>query len=286
MTVRPLARLVVAPLAALSLAGCAFAPGEPIATLEPTLDARLAAPEDRQIDGGWQRLASDWQVRVVRLDLVVDEVVVEAAGDVASPAPGGSFDPAAPPRGYGSCHDGHCHADDGRLVSYEEIEAELAGEGAAAPRVAADMHVGAVPLIAAEPLPLDCGPCVLDEGRLTSVRLVASRLEVELEVRDGRPSPRIPGTFAARGTIDLGPGPDEAAPGELATAIDATITEDAPPVVALEVGVHPSVALLDAVDLAALPDRDGARDLSAAAAAIRAAFATLELDARVARRDD
>lgn len=278
-------RLAVVLGLALGAPGCTFDRGDAFGTLEATLDAHLAAPADRDLGDGFQKLASDWQVRVVRFDLVVDAVLVEATTEAAVAS---AFDPAAPPPGYSLCHGGHCHADDGRLVSYEDIAAELATEEAGGAQLAVAIDVDDLDLVDAVPLALDCGACTLDRGRLVGVRLVASRLDVELEVRDGRASPRLPGTFVARGTIDLAAGDDTEgrAPGELAAVLDATVSEDAAPIVDLDLALSPDVSLLDGVDFTTLPaDATGVRDLSAARAILRADFDTLELDARVTRRD-
>ena len=40
------------------------------------------------------------------------------------------FDPANPPVGYSLCHNGHCHADSGELVDYDEIILSLGGSNA------------------------------------------------------------------------------------------------------------------------------------------------------------
>lgn len=287
MTAPARLRLVLALAVALGpLAGCTFDRGDAFGTLDATLDAHLATPADRDLGDGFQKLASDWQVRVVRFELVVDAVLVEATAEAAATA---TFDPAAPPPGYGLCHNGHCHADDGRLVDYADIAAELATEAAGGAQLAAVIDLDEVDLLDRTPRPLDCGRCALDEGRLVGVRLVASRLEVELEVRDGRATPRVAGTFVARGAIELVAGDDTEgrAPGELAAVLDAPVGDDAEPIVDLDLTLSPDVSLLDRVDFTTLPvDGTGARDLSAAHAAVRAAFDTLELDARVTRRAD
>jgi hypothetical protein len=93
----------------------------------------------------------------------------------------------------------------------------------------------------------------------------------------------------ARGAIDLVAGEDTEgrAPGELTAVLDAAVGEDAEPIVDLDLSLAPDVSLLDRVDFATLPeDAAGVRDLAAARTVVRAAFDTLELDARVTRRAD
>lgn len=267
-----------------SAAGCTFDRGEAFGTLEATLTAHLVVPADRDLGDGFQRLASDYQVRVVRADVVIDAVIVEDAGEAPT---GVGFDPASPPEGYSLCHTGHCHSAEGRLVPYEEIAAELAsGEGGTT--IAASLEVGTLPLLSEAPRDLECGACSLDRGRLRRVRLVVRGLDLELEVRDGRAKRRIAGTVTARGTIDLATPAEgaEVAPGELIAIIDAPVDDDAPRIVELALALAPDVSLLDGVDFAALPDGGGALDLGAATDDLRNRFQTLELDAQVARRDE
>lgn len=101
---RPAAAPALALLPAL-LAGCVWGPGEPFVELVQ-VDLQV------EVDG-------DADARVTGARLLLQSL----QGGV-------SFDPADPPEGYSLCHNGHCHKDDGTLPTYEQIEAELAGDAA------------------------------------------------------------------------------------------------------------------------------------------------------------
>jgi hypothetical protein len=165
--------------AALLLAGCAFGAGGPYARVDASFEARLAAPPDRDAGDGWQRLSNYYQVRLTTAVVELGAVELVAAGGA-----GGAFDPANPPPGYSLCHGGHCHADDGRLVSYEDIAAELAG-GAAARVVLRLDAPGTVDLVAGASRDLGCGAsCDLPRGSVGLIRVPVTRLAFEGRVRD------------------------------------------------------------------------------------------------------
>jgi hypothetical protein len=114
-------------LAALPLAlGCAVDAGHGFATVETaTLEARFEPGPARAVDGGFVT-DRGYTVRLEALALETEELALES---LSAARGGGSFDPARPPPGYTLCHGGHCHAEDGSLVSYAEVEAELSGGG-------------------------------------------------------------------------------------------------------------------------------------------------------------
>jgi len=114
-------------LAGTSAAACADGPGHGFATLEAaTLHASFEAGAARDLDGA-VLTNRGYIVRLDSLQLQVDRLTLEA---LEGGGGGTVLDPARPPPGYTLCHGGHCHAVDGRLVPYVEIEAELAGAGA------------------------------------------------------------------------------------------------------------------------------------------------------------
>lgn len=123
---RPL--LLLAALLALpaTLTGCTFTPGTGFATVSGASLGASFAPGARGSaeDGVLTDLGYAVTIDILSLELGdADLMELQGDGDV-------TFDPADPPPGYALCHNGHCHADDGRLVSYAEIEAELAGDSA------------------------------------------------------------------------------------------------------------------------------------------------------------
>lgn len=122
-------RLFQIPLAlpaVMLLAGCTFQPGAAFGTLESaSLAASFAPPASRLDAEGRIKTDGGYRIRVEALQLVPRQLDFQSTSGAA--ATGGTFDPAKPPAGYSNCHGGHCHRDDGALVDYEDIEAELAG---------------------------------------------------------------------------------------------------------------------------------------------------------------
>ncbi len=115
-------------LVALGIAGCTFQPGVSFGTLAgATLEAGFQPPASRLDDAGRIKTDSGYRIRIDSLSLVPRQLdFQETSGSAGA---GGSFDPANPPAGYSLCHGGHCHRDDGALIAYEDIEAELSGGG-------------------------------------------------------------------------------------------------------------------------------------------------------------
>ncbi|RVU48366.1 hypothetical protein EA187_02710 [Lujinxingia sediminis] len=107
---RPIALFALAALALLSNAGCAFSDGEPWGWIE--VEVQNAAPGS----------TTSPRITSVNLELATLRLLSESS---ASSAPA-EFDPASPPPGFSLCHGGHCHADDGRLVPYEDVLRESA----------------------------------------------------------------------------------------------------------------------------------------------------------------
>lgn len=169
--------------------GCAWGEGEPFATLTARIEARLEVPADRDLGDGWQMLASNYQIAI---DTLVVEAGTVALGDAGEGA--GVFDPANPPPGYTLCHNGHCHAQDGSLVPYEEIAGELGGSGVV---TVARLPVGALDLAAGEGRGLECTPsCDLPLADIVVAALDVTRVQAGGRVRDGGSPPRFPGERA------------------------------------------------------------------------------------------
>ena len=240
------------------LGGCALGPGGPFATLEPTFEAVLVAPEDRALPGGWQQLNTNYQARftVARVDFVRLELL-SAAGA------GGAFDPANPPPGYSLCHGGHCHRDDGALIPYEDIAAELGGGGGA--RTVARMPVGTRDLLAGGQAPLGCAnTCDLPSGDIARMRLGIARVRLEGFVRDSLSAPRLSGEVPFLLDVALSPQGGEPLPGAtIDAALELPVDRKALPRIGLDVAFRPTGALLDGVDWAAVPATSGVLDLSA-----------------------
>jgi hypothetical protein len=117
--------LLLAATFAVAGAGCALDEGQGFGTIEQaTLSVRLQPGSNRDLGDRTVLTDLGYEVRLAQAALQVDRVSLQqlegGSGESAS------FDPAQPPPGYTLCHGGHCHAEDGRLVDYAEVEAELA----------------------------------------------------------------------------------------------------------------------------------------------------------------
>lgn len=212
----------------LLLAGCAFGPGTGFATLRGAeLVAAFVPGEARDLGGDVVLTDQGFEVRLDRFEVDADGIeLLELEGGVA-----GAFDPADPPPGYSLCHGGHCHADDGALVSYAEIEAELAGDGAALvpivsfPLDGLDLLAGVEAELRPRP-----GP-ELPEARITIVRLLASAVRLEGEVAGVGPL-----------VVDLPLGPVDG-------GTELVVDRSAPAALRLAIGWTVDGTLLDGIDL-------------------------------------
>ncbi len=161
-------------------AACALDPGDPWGVAQISLDAVYDIPADR-LANGRHKTAKSYEVALDTAQVQVGAVALAlTAGETLS------FDPANPPAGYSLCHNGHCHAADGRLVDYEDIELELAGGaggGASFTQVglSGPVALGAVPqAISLE----NCGDCTLEQGALSSFSVSLSRVVLRGQVFD------------------------------------------------------------------------------------------------------
>jgi len=269
------------------LGGCALSAGDSFAEVSATLEARLAPAPDRDLGGGWQRLNTDFAVRFARAELTLERVELQ---DLGAGGESLGFDPASPPPGYGLCHNGHCHRDDGVLVSYEDIAAELAGGGASAARTLVALPVGPTDLLAPAPRALPCDPsCGLPRAHLGRARLTPARLVLEGAARDEREPARFPGEVPF--TLDLLLLADGTGVLHLDVPLDAPADRDAPPGIDLALTLTTTARLLDGVPLDALGAAAGLIDLDAPAGEaarneIRLNLAESELSAEVTRHDD
>ncbi|MCC6621013.1 MAG: hypothetical protein IT385_07145 [Deltaproteobacteria bacterium] len=148
--------------------GCGFGDGDPWGRVELGLTIELA-PDASRLDGARLKTSNDFRIALDELRLEVAEVALTSEGGA-----GAAFDPAAPPAGYSLCHNGHCHSDDGRLVAYEDIAAELGG-GTGATTVVVAIGAGASLVLGdARDVTLACSngcdvsaPGVIDRARVT-----------------------------------------------------------------------------------------------------------------------
>ncbi|MEZ4439786.1 MAG: hypothetical protein R3B72_11895 [Polyangiaceae bacterium] len=269
---------------AMLLTGCAFGDGDPYGIVSGTLEAGYELHEDRDAGDGFQRLVSELSLRLDRAELRIADVelIATQAATVASSV---TFDPANPPDGYSLCHNGHCHRDDGALVDYADIQAELAGTTATSQTVVT-LRAAPIDLLVSEPVSLDCGDgCVVGQVDVSRLRLEATLLEVAGVIRDDRPIPAFDGDKPFHATLALG-AIDETQPavGRLEHAVTLPFDDEEPPVVALALSLRASAALFDGIDpdvVAAATEELTFHDDPS----IRSAFAELELELTMTRTD-
>lgn len=272
----------------LFLSGCALEPGESFAVLEPTVRADYTPVAARDVGDGFQRLASDFELRLDGAALGVDHINLVGGGGNRGPT---TFNPANPPPGYSSCHNGHCHRDDGALVDYEDIQAELDGGGGGAEATVASLHVDAdLDLLADQTLAPGCEPsCELDRTTVSRYQWDVSSVNLEGAVRDSRATPRFNGERRFRLALAA---TNEATPlMVLRGPVNIPADRENKPRVKLALRLTLAPTLFDSLDWAAATQGpDGVVDLNAPEnAAIRdtlvEALATLEPQAEVQRED-
>lgn len=169
---------------------CAWQPGQPWGELRVRLASQWQVPSDRQLADGRFRTASEylWKLEEAEVTWHALDAIVAPEGAALA------FDPAKPPAGYSTCHGGHCHADDGRLVDYADIQAELLGGAGGSTTVTLAVDATQALVLAGSP-PLALAATDLPLGELRTLRLRASGLQVRARVWDGQPgSPRLPAT--------------------------------------------------------------------------------------------
>lgn len=278
-------RLRLLPL--LLLAGCAWDAGEGFAVVEPTVRAEYTPLSSRDAGDGFQRLSSDFQVHVSAASMQLQGIQLLGSSGGGGPT---SFDPANPPPGYTICHNGHCDREDGALVPYEEVEAELGG-GATTSTVATLPVNTRVDLLAPETRALGCEPdCELPQTTVTRDRWSAIGLNLEGTVRDSRQPARFAGERPFR--LVLAPAAGKTEPvlvmsGEL----DVPSDRENKPRVMLDLSLAMTPTVFDAVDWSATTvGSDGVVDLGApeneaARTALLEALAALQPQAEVTRDD-
>jgi hypothetical protein len=255
-------------------AGCAWGPGEGFAVVEPTVRATYELLSDRAADGGYQQLSSSYQVRVEVASLRLEDIELLAS---AGGGGGGSFNPANPPPGYSLCHGGHCHRDDGALIPYEQIAAELGGGGGASTVVTLPMQAP-WNLLEEETRPVACAPdCELPATTVSRGRWSVTALRLEGTVRDASRPPRFTGERRFR--LDLSP--QEVPVALLEGELDLPSDRHHAPGVKLDLHLALTSALFDTVDWSEVSEgTDGVVDLGDVSTNAPARKALLEQLAR------
>ncbi len=273
-------------LSSWALAGCAFDNGEPWGRAEVGLVLSFHPSAGRWTEEGRLKTSGDYAIELEALDLRVDALsLVLGPGGAAVSA---GFDPANPPEGYGLCHSGHCHADDGRLVPYEEIVAEMGLATGETTRLdVATASPGVFDVLAGEAVVAfgTCpDECRLEEGALARVEAGLTGVAVRGRVFDRRtgdnrrlPAEGVPFQGDLEGEVVLkAAASGEVGPGEplgLRVAATLDLTD----------------RLFDGIDFAegTRPGGDGTMDLATVPGAEEAVLATVQensvLEVRVSR---
>lgn len=239
--------------------GCTFEDGKGFATLDASLSASWETPADRDVGDGWVALNNSYEVRLEEVRLVTSDLSLRGSMSSESgsgESSGGTFDPANPPAGYTLCHNGHCHADDGSLVSNEDIQSELNGGGSTSGlSTIASLPVGEIDLIAGFDSALDCeSSCELPQSSVSEVALELLTLTLTGVVRDGSGQGRVADGTSWSLDVDF-------AAGDAVTAeVDLPIDRDKRPNIDMAVSLTLDVTLLDDLDWAGAGE--GAIDLS------------------------
>lgn len=231
--------------ASLLMGGCAWGPGQGFAVIEPTVRAAYAPVAGRAAGDGYEWLSTDYQVRVDEASLQLSGITLQA-----SASGGGSFDPANPPPGYSLCHGGHCHRDDGALIDYADIAAELGGGGGPSTVVTLSTP-DPLALLAPETRPLTCAPdCALPEAQVSRSNWTVRTLRLSGIIRDGR----VPARFSGERRFVVSLTPSATASSVAAMGGSLTLASDrvTPPETRLALNVTLTAALFDGMDWEAL----------------------------------
>ncbi len=252
------------------LTGCAFDAGEGFAVLEPSVEAAYTPQSGRDAGEGYQALASDFQLRMDTGAVSLGSIDLQASSGGGGAT---TFDPSSPPPGYTLCHGGHCHREDGALVDYEDVQAELNGGGGSTTVTVASLPVDAeLDLLSPAARGLGCEPgCELGRTSLSRGRWSVTGLRLTGSVRDGRVPARFAGALPFRFTATVTGA--EAEPVAVLTGdLDVPSDRENAPRVALGLKLELTPALFDVVDWsAATVGADGVVDLDAPEnAAVRA----------------
>ena len=175
-------------LAALAATACTFEDGRGWATVDFSLGAELVVDEDHASDEA--TLVTDRGLLVTLTTLDLDAATLSLLETGGSASGEVRFDPANPPEGYTLCHAGHCHREDGALVDYEDIEAELAAADGATVLTAAEQFsvTAVVDGLAASAVELGKHDSATVDTAAVSVNFaavsMAGRVEIDDEVVD------------------------------------------------------------------------------------------------------
>jgi hypothetical protein len=235
------ARLLIA-LSLLS-AACTLESGEGFASMRPgSLEVVFTPGRARDLGEGAFLTDEGYRVTLQTARLQVAELaLLELRGSAGG---GGSFDPANPPAGYSLCHGGHCHAASGALVSYEEIQAMLAG-GSASFEPLVTVPVGReLDVLESERVVLDefLPSPELPQAAIDRIELVVGKLVLRGEIEGGELEEPV--------ALEV----DLAIAEPLAATLSSRIDRDGPEEIVLAIELGMDATMFDGIDLASLVD--------------------------------
>lgn len=168
-------KMLLIGFAALLATGCAIADGEPWgwATAQVSATGAIVEAGGEPADG----------VTIESVDAYANIRLAETR--TSSGGDGSSFDPASPPPGYTLCHNGHCHAENGDLVPYEDVREALASSGGSTTVTIARLEEGG-PLLDGQTIVTSDAP-IRD-----AVQINTLEIELNLDIR---------GTIEIDGTV-------------------------------------------------------------------------------------
>ena len=210
----------------LSVAACAVEPGEGWGELAG--EVRIAF--DTRTDDETFPTSTNYALTFDEVQLTVEGVEFQAPGSSGT-GEAIEFDPANPPPGYSLCHNGHCHADDGSLPSYDEVRERLRAEaGGTEDRLLTTLRVPQTALLPGSVESTDiraphCEPsCTITEmTSIHSVDMQVSRLQASGTVSDRRSVKRVEDNTPWDLDVDLD--------ATLRAPVDIVIDEESEPIV-------------------------------------------------------
>ncbi len=229
---------------ALLLAGCTCRSRQPWSTLSSAaLSARFEPGEARDLGDGAVLTDLEYEVTINEMVLALGALYLQVleGGDAVS------FDPADPPEGYSLCHGGHCHAEDGSLVDYADIEAELAGDSASFVAVTSLAAEADADLLAGGALDLLADDPDLDRVDISRAELGLGALYIDATVTGGPLAQQVLPL-----TVDLD------AEGAVTAGFDLTVDRDQAAALDLTAELVVGGTLFDGVDFLSLLDDDRA----------------------------
>lgn len=168
------------------LASCTLEDGLPWGRLEPAAEIGFQVDSARRRADGSIATATGFAVTLEQASVRPESLAFTIRPPGTAEA---AFDPADPPDGYSLCHNGHCHAEDGALVPYEQIALDLGGTESSAESLLL-AATGEVPL---RPTPeamafAACGAdCDLEAGELVAGRVTLRDVTLRGRVVDLAP---------------------------------------------------------------------------------------------------